>query len=289
MENKLFIVGKNSYIGKNLGNIVRQFPYDVKFITSHPEGGDDLFLDFNYPGDFNYSIIKESDYIILLAAISSPDICRNNFKMAFKINVEGTIYFIKNVLKRRARVLFFSSDTVYGNSDNHVTEFSETSPVGEYAKMKKEVEDNFKENINFKVFRLSYVFSKNDKFTSYLNYCCNNNTIAIIYHPIFRKVIYLQDVIDSVILIGEKWDHFDNQIFNLCGNELLSRINLSEIYREIVDKRLKISVVEPDEAFFNARPKVVNMKSVFLKNLLGREPTPIETAFYQEFNKCERV
>ncbi|WP_428737615.1 NAD-dependent epimerase/dehydratase family protein [Sulfurimonas sp.] len=267
------IIGKNGFIAQKLG---KSNKYD--FTSSNQDEQEAIYLNLSEAEKFNYDIIKNDTNIIFLAAISSPDECNNNYEGAYKINVRGTIYFIKEALKRRARVLFFSSDVVYGDTVNEVNENSQTSPFGNYAKMKDKVEKTFFNKKNFKVFRLSYVLSNEDKYLSYLKNCIDKNEIAEVFHPFSRKVVFIEDVLEAIENIFKKWNEFDNQKFNICGEFDVSRKDIADFYNKAVGDGLNYNLLKPDEKFWEARPKDINITSLYLEKLLNRKPVTIEDA-----------
>jgi dTDP-4-dehydrorhamnose reductase len=267
------IIGKNGFIAKKL---LSRDKYQVT--TSSINYEDALFLDLKNPEKFDYSCLNANTTIVFLAAVSSPDECNNNYEESYKVNVIGTKYFINEALKKSVKVLFFSSDVVYGNMINTVDEDSQTNPFGNYAKMKDEVEKTFDGFENFKVFRLSYVLSQEDKYLSYLKSCIDKNEIAEVFHPFSRKVVYIDDVLQAIENIIEKWDTFDNQKFNICGEEDISRKDIADFYNEAMENKLKYSVTEPDEKFWEARPKDINITSLYLEKLIGLKPTKIKDA-----------
>lgn len=267
------IIGKNGFIAKKLLKT-----NDYHATTRNNLKGTDFYLDLKNPESFDYSIIDAQTKIIFLAAISSPDICNNNYEDAYNINVIGTKYFIHKAIEKGAKVLFFSSDVVYGNTMEKVDENSPTNPFGSYAKMKDEIEKAFEGEENFKVFRLSYVLSKEDKYLSYLKSCIDKNEVAEVFHPFSRKVIYLEDVLSAIENIVEKWDVFDNQKFNICGDEDISRKDIADYYNEAIGNKLKYKIIEPGAEFWKARPKDINITSIYLEKLLRRKPIKIKDA-----------
>lgn len=270
------IIGKNGFIAKKL------FEKDeYKTTTSDKVSSNDLYLDLKNPECFDCTYINEQTNIIFLAAISSPDICNNNYDEAYKVNVIGTKFFIKKAIKRGAKVLFFSSDVVYGNTIDKVDENSKTNPFGNYAKMKDEIEKAFENEKAFKVFRLSYVLSKEDKYLSYLKSCIDKNEVAEVFHPFSRKVVYIEDVLETIENILMKWDDFQNQKFNICGDEDVSRKDIADFYNKAIGNKLGYKILEPDDYFWEARPKDINITSIYLEKLLGRKPTKIQDAINQ--------
>ncbi len=273
------IIGKNGFIAKKL---LKRGQYKVT--TSNELSSDDVYLDLKNSESFDYSYINEQTNIIFLAAISSPDICNNNYDEAYKVNVTGTKSFIEEAIKKGAKVLFFSSDVVYGNTIENVDEDSKTNPFGNYAKMKDEVEKAFENEKNFKVFRLSYVLSKEDKYLSYLKNCVDKNEVAEVFHPFSRKVVYIEDVLEAIENILAKWDDFENQKFNICGEEDISRKDIADFYNKATANKLEYKILEPDDSFWEARPRDINITSIYLEKLLDRKPTKIKNAIKQIIN-----
>ncbi|MCK4442686.1 MAG: sugar nucleotide-binding protein [Sulfurovaceae bacterium] len=270
------IIGKNSFIAQSLIKT-------GKYLTtsSNIEDNESIYLNLSNPENFDYSLLNKNTTIILLAAVSSPDKCNNNYEYAFNINVIGTTYFIRESLNKGAKVLFFSSDVIYGNTINNVNEESSTNPFGNYAKMKDEIEKAFEKEKNFKVFRLSYVLSKEDKYLSYLQNCIDKNKIAEVFHPFNRKVVYICDVVKSIENIVIKWNKYSNQKFNICGIENISRKDIVNYFNEAIGNKLQYRLLEPNNDFWNARPKDINISSLYMEKLLGKKPTLIKDAINQ--------
>jgi dTDP-4-dehydrorhamnose reductase len=264
------IIGKNGFIAKKL--VSRN---EYQFTTSDVNDSSAFYLDLKNPKKFDYTCLNTKTTIVFLAAVSSPDECNNNYEEAYKINVTGSIYFTKEAIKKGAKVLFFSSDVVYGNTTESVNESSKTNPFGNYAKMKDEVEKAFEREVNFKVFRLSYVLSSEDKYLSYLKSCIVKNAVAEVFHPFSRKVVYIEDVLQAIENIIEKWNSFDSQKINICGNEDISRKDIADFYNEASDNKLNYIIIEPNDKFWEARPKDIDMTSIYLEKLLGRKPIKI--------------
>lgn len=279
-----FIVGKNSFIGQELVNSLNeknnQWGADWKFTTSKldqslAEKNQVYYLDLENPENFDYSIFSNKSNIILLAGISSPDFCEQNKELAHKINFQGTKYFINECINRGAKVLFFSSDLVYGKSDNFFNENSSTQPLGYYGKLKREIENSFVSS-NFKVFRLSYVLSESDKYVDYLNKCIVDQVKPEIFHPLFRNIVFIDDVIEAIRSILLKWHHFNNIIFNICGEESISRVDIAD--KLINNNGYKI--VNPGKRFWSIRPKNIKVSSLYFERLIERKPVSFSNAMH---------
>jgi dTDP-4-dehydrorhamnose reductase len=285
MSGVTIITGAGGYIADHLLRLIQG--NTLVLSTSREVGSREncIPLDLEHPKAFDYGRVSSGDYVVHLAAVTSPDICSNQPEYAWQVNVSGACVFIENCLKRNARVLFFSSDTVYGIDNRCFDEDSPSSPFGAYGIMKHRVESEFIGEENLKIFRLSYVFSKMDKFTRYLTKCAQEACEAEIFHPFYRNVTYLKDVLDAITGLYAKWELFTNKVFNICGDDLLSRADLCSYYRQLIFPELRFKIIEPLDSFFEARPRSIRVKSKYLRDLLRRPPFSIKNAMVLEFDK----
>ena len=212
-----FVVGASGFIGRHLLSACA-IP---KSGTSSAGSPALLRLCLEFPDEFDYEVIQPADVIFFTAAISSPDTCRRERERAWAVNVTGTSKFIDRVIARGGRVVFFSSDTVYGERIDVFEERALCNPAGDYAEMKYEVEKHFLGNCLFKVIRLSYVFSKEDKFTTYLAGCEARGEEAEIFHPFYRAVVHRDDVVQGALALARRWDDFPQAVLNFGGPEIL--------------------------------------------------------------------
>jgi len=241
-----------------------------------------IYLDLEKPDEFEYEIFDSIDFVIFTAAISSPDLCAQHQDWCWKINVTGTEYVIEQVIKRGKAVLFFSSDAVYGQDDGGIkNEHSNKNPYTPYGIMKNHVEDRFQNNTLFKAIRLSYVASGRDKFVKYCLGCMRNNEEAEIFHPFYRNCITIQDVLDAVCWLLKNWDVYLPGSFNVAGSELVSRVRMADEINRICGNRLQYRVVSPGAVFFQNRPAVMQMQSMYNHqyNILK------ESSFSEKFKK----
>lgn len=280
----IFVIGASGYIGKSLYERA-QLSHTV-YGTSTGKNGL-LSLSLDSAGDFDYRVIQPYDVVLLTAAISAPDICAREHDRAWAVNVTGTSEYIAKVMARGGRVIFFSSDTVYGERDDEFDEHATCNPAGEYAEMKRAVETQFLGNPLFKVIRLSYVFSNEDKFTKYLVGCAERNEEAEIFHPFYRAVIHRDDVVEGAIALAQRWDECPQSIINFGGPAVLARTEFAKILQDAALPNLRFRVTEPNADFFKNRPRVIRMASPILAALLGRPAHTLREAAKIEFNLKE--
>jgi len=279
---KIIVIGASGNLGKRL---LEKACKKYSCIGTSSRGEHNLMLlDLQNPGNFVKDNVRPGDMVIITAAISAPDICANEHKYAFNVNVTGTSKLIGDSLAAGAKVLFFSSDMVYGEKENYFDEGLACDPVGEYAIMKHDIERKYVDCTSFKSIRLSYVFSKDDKFTSYLINCENRQVEAEVFHPFYRSVIYRDDVVDGVLGLVEKWDQIIERNINFGGAELISRADFASLLvgLKLINLRLRIS--NPPSNFFEKRPRTIAMRSNLLTTLIGRPPVNLSDAIKIEFD-----
>lgn len=283
---KVIVIGSNGYIARNAINMLKALGVSVMATSSQPMLGE-THLDFLEPAQFDYNSIIYGDLVLVAAAISSPDVCKSNYEFANQINVVGTGSFIDCCLQKGARLVYFSSDTVYGPGEKERKETDDCTPTGDYAIMKRAIESRFYNHPAFKVLRLSYVFSSQDKFTAYLTSCVRENKIAEIFHPMFRRAVYLTDLLELIKLLCSSWDNISDKVINVCGPELLSRVDMAKLYYETVSPMLNFEMIEPSPDFFIARPQIINLSDRIFSRILGHSPTRLRNAMISEFKEQE--
>lgn len=279
----VFVIGATGYIGSPLFDSAMLV--GAVFGTSSSGKKDFLPLRLDAASDFDYGKIGTGDVVLLTAAISAPDVCSREHERAWAVNVTGTSSFISKIISSGARVIFFSSDTVYGERSDEFDERAACNPAGEYAEMKAEVEKNFLGNPLFKSIRLSYVFSREDKFTKYLSGCAERGEEAELFHPFYRAIIHRGDVVEGALALAKWWDEFPQQVINFGGPEVLSRIDFAECLKRNALPSLRFRVTEPGDEFFKNRPRAIAMSSEILPKLLGRPSRTLAEAVRIEFDQ----
>lgn len=260
------IVGSSGYIAEFLLRRISSESFVDEILKIDQCGEVDEQLNLEEPEKFNYDILNNIDAIVFTAAISGPDQCASDFDRCWDINVTGTRYFIHEALKRSCKVLFFSSDAVFGDIPGEIyTEESETKAKTPYGRMKKAVEDEFKKEANFKAIRLSYVASEKDRFVSYCLSCIRNGETADIFHPLYRNVIVVSDVVNVVAWFLQHWNEYRPFVLNVAGKELVSRVRMADELNRHLGERLNYTISLPDEGFYKNRPRITQMKSLYMQ------------------------
>jgi dTDP-4-dehydrorhamnose reductase len=265
----IWVIGSNGFLGQHL---VKKLQNEKSiFSTSSRNGFDaDEKLDLVDSSTYKNVNCSPSDFVILLAGVSSPEECHQQYDSAYKVNVAGTTAFIEYVLSRGARLLFASSDTVYGNRQEPVDESAKCSPHGEYGQMKHEIEISFFSNPNFMSFRLSYIFADNDKFTTFLKSQSLSDKTAKAFVDFYRNSVDVEDVLEGLVKVCQNWGKLPSpRIINFCGPAPLSRFELANQINQKLGLNLSIQGEYAPEGFFDSRPRIINLINQKFTNLLA--------------------
>lgn len=283
------IVGSGGYIASFLLKRFEEEKNIEKVLKIDQQPQADAILNLQEPENFDYSMLDEIDYIVFTAAISGPDKCATDFDFCWSINVDGTKYFINKAIEHHCRILFFSSDAVFGDIQGKIyDENSVTQACTPYGKMKKAIEDEFKGNQYFRAIRLSYVASARDRFVSYCLTCIENNEIAEIFHPFYRNCIVVSDVVDVVMWFANHFDEYEPFVLNVAGKELVSRVRIADEINRIYNGKLKYTVKMPGDEFFNNRPRITQMKSLYMQNYKILRDTTFTEKIQKEFEEIKK-
>ncbi len=261
---KVAVVGHTGYVAASLIQRIEKEQGIELVVKIGRSAQPDYYLDLGRAEDFDYSVLETIDMVVFTAGITSPDQCAKVPDVCWKINVSGTNFFIREAIKRDCRVLFFSSDAVFGRDQTIIfDEHSEAENPTVYGRMKKAVEEEFKEEKFFKAIRPSYILSKDDRFTSYCLQCMRTGEQAEIYHPFYRNAVFLSDIIEMVLFLITNWEIYEPTFLNAAGNELVSRVRIADELNWIFDGRLKYMIKIPPEGFFADRAVVIRMRSIY--------------------------
>tara|TARA_B100001250_G_scaffold37977_1_gene30292 strand:- start:231 stop:1073 length:843 start_codon:yes stop_codon:yes gene_type:complete len=276
-----YLIGATGNIGKR---VVEKGGDNINVISRFELKLDQRPLYYNFDSkSIGGTAIKEGDVIIFAAAISEPSVVSAQFEKALAVNVDSTGEFIETALGKGCKVLFLSSDAVYGDVETGFDESHPVNPKGAYAEMKAIVEKRFEGNPNFKALRLSYNFHKNDRFTTYLRQCAENGVEAEVFDPLTRSIVHRDDTVDAILNIAANWDTADGQYINCGGPEILSRQQFTEIVKRVALPTLKYKVTQPPAKFYGDRAAFSQMHSPNIEKVLGRKRSTVEEAVKIEF------
>ena len=268
-----YVIGSSGFIGSALLAKMKAASLPV-FSVGRTNA--DIHLDLETGNTDLFEHVQAGDTVVFLAAVSAPDVCKNRREYAENINVKVTSELIDKLTGKNVRVIFSSTDIVFGKALAQVTDNTSLQPFGEYGEMKAQVEARFVNNENVKVIRFSYVMGPNDKYTTMLSECAEKQESVSVFDGFERNVVALSDVTEGIIRLVEGWQNFAEKQINFSGPECVARWELTKAYAEKFSPELKLSLVEAPAGFWDARPKRIAMNSDLFSTLLGREAKSIE-------------
>lgn len=163
-KTKVLVVGGAGYIGGAVTDIllVKKIPFSVY---------DGLVYEHQYlkPVDFirgdvrDYkklkSVLPEYTHVIWLAAIVGDPGCQIDEWMTRAVNIEPIKWLVKNY---KGRILFASTCSVYGKSNEMLTESSSVNPLSWYAESKLKSESFLAKYPNALVYRIGTAYGLSD-------------------------------------------------------------------------------------------------------------------------------
>lgn len=259
---KIALIGSRGFIATVLTKIWQD--ERLYLFNRSPQKGE-FFFDLERLGDIDFSIFDDIDCAIFLAANSSIEQCELHSGAMYNLNVTQTKKAIEQITARDCKVIFASSDAIFGAYEGEAYEDSEGEPMSNYGQMKKIIELEFRRNTNFATVRLPYVFSCTDKFTSFYLKAIKRNEPVEIYNPFSRSIVSALDLAKIFSWLMNNWGK--HYVLNAAGPQLISRVQLAEAINRILGIPRVYDIVPIPEDFTKARPAVLNMKSRYLDKI----------------------
>ncbi|MGE0567587.1 MAG: NAD-dependent epimerase/dehydratase family protein [Bacteroidia bacterium] len=255
MNNKkiIAVIGSNGFIGSHL---VDSLSNDSS-IEVRPFGKSDSSKHANYKvlrkndKDFYENNFKNIDYVYYLASESIPASTWEIPELEIEKNLIPFIDLLNKIASLGVKRIGFlsSAGTVYGLSDDIISENSPTEPFTPYGITKLTMEKflnyyNKKYGIEFDVFRISNVYGEGQDtskglglINTFIENIITNKKIQVFGKgENVRNFIYVKDVVRLLITIA-KFPAKENTIINVASNDSLS---LNEII-DLLKTELKLN------------------------------------------------
>ena len=260
------IIGGSGKIGKSLN-----YKHSKKtFYKNKIKNG----IRFNLINDdINLLIEKyKINRVILLSAISDPDICLKKKNYSNKLNVDKTKKLINILIKKKIYFIFFSSEYVFDGKTGNYRENSKIKPNNLYGKQKFIIENYIKRKTkNFSILRIGKTYGDNIKdktlISNFLNELINGKSFFKVANDQVFNPLFIGDLKKIVDIFLKKKI---KGVFNVGGPQKLSRYKVLELILKTLGKNImknvkleKISL--NDIATLDRRPLNVSMDIKKLK------------------------
>ena len=210
-----------------------------------------------------------ADVVVWLAALVGDPACALNESLTVEINKKPVIFLKENF---NGRIIYMSSCSVYGASNDVLKENSELRPLSLYAKGKIEAEEILSDS-NSICFRLGTLHGISDKFSRIrFDLVVNTLVMRAIYHnkvrvfggEQYRPLLHVRDV---AVTIANTLDKANTGIYNLHTENL----KIIDVARRIKDYFPTLEIETTETLFQDSRNyKVASEKAA---NELGFAPT----------------
>lgn len=181
------------------------------------------------------TVIQEVDYIIHLAAIVGEPSCKQYESSVYGVNTGSTNWISECAYKYDIPLLFLSTCSNYGKTDEVVTEDSPLEPLGLYADSKIQAEKVVLENDHL-VLRMSTLFGVSYRvryditINEFVYQYYRDKLLKVYGEDTWRPYLHVQDACNMIIKCMEK----DLQgVYNVGFNDL--NYQKKEIVNTIVD------------------------------------------------------
>lgn len=260
------IIGGSGKIGKSLN-----YKHSKKtFYKNKIKNG----IRFNLINDdINLLIEKyKINRVILLSAISDPDVCFKKKNYSNKLNVDKTKKLINILIKKKIYFIFFSSEYVFDGKIGNYKENSKIKPNNLYGTQKFMIENYIKRKTkNFSILRIGKTYGDNIKdktlISNFLNELINGKSFFKVANDQIFNPLFIGDLKKIVDIFLKKKI---KGVFNVGGPQKLSRYKVLELILKTLGKNImkkikleKISL--NDIATLDRRPLNVSMDIKKLK------------------------
>jgi len=164
----ILITGGSGRLGDNLARFLLKYNYEVHctFYTCpcNMPGAIWHKLDITNEEETNKLIKKvDPDLVIHTSAVTDLELCENNKKLAYKVNVEGTANIVNACKETNSKIVYISTSNVFSGDKNIYYEDDIPKPSNYYAFTKLIGENIVSES------RLPFLIQRTDQLYSWTN------------------------------------------------------------------------------------------------------------------------
>ena len=251
---KVLILGGAGYIGSILSQYLQDQGDQVTVFDNFLYGKATIDTDIR---DINKLIpaLETADAVVNLAGLSNDPLADLKPNLTWEINYKANEVIAALLKATNKRVIYASSCSVYGFSDDEFDEESILNPVTLYARTKMLSEDLYlHKDIDSIILRFAtvYGYSPNPRLDLVVNTMIAssyfNKQITVNGGNQWRPVVHIQDVAQAIHLALHATNN-QYQIYNVGSNEQNYQIvKLAElIHQKLPDTQLKINDLSVDK------------------------------------------
>jgi dTDP-4-dehydrorhamnose reductase len=280
---KILIIGSTSFLGQHLQKKYKELNKKI-LITDYKSLNSSTKFDLSSPSLDQLPLDKDFSHAFILGGITSLAKCEENKKSSYLINVDGILKTAKLLAEKNIKPIIISSDYVFDGQSGNYSENSKTNPLNEYGIQKEILEKKVPEitNNNYLILRLSKVIGLNINEKNFINEMLlkllNKEKLRLIIDQKFCPI----DIETLVHVITQLQDTNESGLFNICGDEKISRYDLAKIINKFISINNLIDPILSSDLKENfILPKDISMSSAKLKNLINFKCLSIEECIFK--------
>lgn len=219
-----------------------------------------------------FAVIKPQT-CIHCAAIADPDFCERNASLCHAVNVQATGNVSRAAQKCRSRLVFCSTDFVFGNDKLTYSESDETSPLQEYGRSKVLAEWLVLETQRSAVLRLPLLYGASHTcLVAQVQAAAMNQSEFRAEGATLRYPLFIPDVASVIQRLVMTQEH--DGIFHLSGPEATTKLEWARLVAQLCRQRtVSIRPAPADGATSTAtRPVSIRLDDSKARDLLSFSP-----------------
>jgi UDP-glucose 4-epimerase len=258
MVSKILITGGAGFLGSHLAKALVNKGYDLIIVDNLSRGNyeniNTIIHKINFVNgdiiDFELmqDLIKSSDTVFHLAALSRVIPSIDNPQLCFKSNIEGTEIIARLCSHYGKKLVFSSSREVYGTAKYiPVDEEHPLNPENPYGTSKvagEKIIESYSKcyNLKYAILRLANVYGDRDfdrVIPIFIKNSLNNKDLIIYGGQQIIDFVYITDVIEAFL---KAFFNQDNLIVNIGSGKGTTLLELANIIKEITKNKGKITI-----------------------------------------------
>jgi nucleoside-diphosphate-sugar epimerase len=271
---KIMVTGGAGYKGLKLAQALLERGHEVTIFDNFMYGYEPCLFLFNYfprmtlvakdIRNITATDVAGHDCVFHLAGISGYPACEANPHSAQMINVGGTDRLVA-CLGKGQRLIYASTTSIYGRSDELCTEASPVHPASLYAVTKYEGEKRCLQHHDCVALRFATIFGVAPRMrwdlmaNDFVMRVIHERALVLFDSKSIRTFLHIDDAIRGYLLALDKFDEMKGQVYNV-GTE---RMNLSKRQlAEAIKAHADFAIIDSDLADPDVRNFLICFKKI---------------------------
>ncbi len=222
----------------------------------------------------NFLDQTDPDIIIHLAAIKDIFFCESHPQDSYMSNFEITKTIVEHCAKSKAQLVYFSTDYVFGNSENEWFENSTSCATTKYGKDKEKSEQLISYELkDYSIIRTAQVYGFDGDLVSTIYKSLSNQHSISVFSNLINCPTYIHDLLR---MVGQIIRKKLTGIFHCVGPQPLSRLEFATQIAQIFDLNTKYLMPEQLDFSVDIRPSMVKLNGESTYQRLDYQPKPVK-------------